>query len=173
VDTPKGSGNPAANASDYRVEGDTISNFKTQTPAVADTQRQKFLDAIAAGDSNVVDHIVGNWSSAEWQNYTKTFPTGRYNVYGRLSSSSTATIILGQITSGAGTSSQTVSNLGSFNFNSGAIGTYAYVPLRDSFGNLAVVGLTGTNTVRLTSGGGANYNFYMLVPVNTNLHSIT
>jgi hypothetical protein len=65
-------------------------------------------------------------------------------------------------------------NIGTFNFNSGGIGTYAYVPLQDSLGNLVVVtNLAGVSTVRVTSGGGANANFYMLVPANTNLPSIT
>jgi hypothetical protein len=173
VDTHKGSGNPAANASDYRVEGDTVSNFKTQTPASTDINRQKFLDDIAAGDSNVVDHIVGNWQSSEWQNYTKTFPTGRYNVYGRLSSSSSSTIAMAKVTGGAGTSSQTLTNIGAFSVTGSSLNNYSYIPLRDTFGNLAVVDLSGVNTVRFTTGGGANANFYMLVPANTNLPSIT
>ena len=173
IDTHKGTGNPVVNASDYRVQGDIVSNFKTQTPASPDVTRQKFIDA-ALGDPNIVDHIVGNWSSAEWQNYTKTFPAGQYNVYGRLSSSAAATLTVGQVINGQGTSSQTLTNLGSFNFNSGGIGTYAYVPLKDSLGNLVVVtNLAGVNTLRVTSGGGANANFYMLVPANTNLPSIT
>ena len=173
IDTHKGSGNPAANASDYRTEGDTVSNFKTQTPASTDVNRQKFIDA-TNGDLGVVDHIVGNWASAEWQNYTKTFPAGKYNIYGRLSSSAAATITFAQVISGRGTSSQTLTNVGVFNFNSGGSGTYAYVPLVDSLGNLVVVtNLAGVSTVRVTSGGGANANFYMLVPANTNLPSIS
>src|ERR1039458_5711849 len=173
IDTHKGTGNPAANASDYRVEGDTVSVFKTQTPASGDVNRQKFIDA-AVGDSGVVDHIVGNWATAEWQNYTKTFPAGKYNIYGRLSSSAAATIVFVQVTSGQGTVNQTTTNVGTFNFNSGGIGTYAYVPLIDALGNLVVVtNLAGVNTVRVTSGGGANANFYMLVPANTNLPNIT
>lgn len=173
IDTHKGNGNPAANASDYRVEGDTVSNFKTQTPASTDLNRQKFINA-ATNDPGVVDHIVGNWASAEWQNYTKTFPAGQYNIYGRLSSSGAATITFAKVISGWGTSSQMLTTVGFFNFNTGNIGTYAYVPLQDSLGNLVSLNLAGgTNTFRVTSGGGANANFYMLVPANTNLPTIT
>ena len=116
IDTHKGTGNPAANATDYRTMGDIVSNFKTQTPASTDVNRQKFVDA-ALGDPAIVDHVVGNWASAEWQNYTKTFPAGQYNIYGRLSSSGAATVVLARVTSGQGTSSQTLTNLGTFNFN--------------------------------------------------------
>ena len=174
IDTHKGSGNPATSATDYRTAGALAPGpFKTQTPASTDVNRQKFIDA-AVGDPGVVDHIVGNWASAEWQNYTKTFPAGQYNIYGRLSSSAAATIVFAQVTSGQGTVNQTTTNLGTFNFNSGGTGTYAYVPLQDSLGNLVVVtNLAGVDTVRLTSGGGANANFYMLVPANTNLPSIS
>ncbi len=47
------------------------------------------------------------------------------------------------------------------------------MPLKNSLGVPAVVNLNGLNTVRLTSGGGANANFYMLVPVNANLPTIS
>lgn len=173
IDTHKGSGNPAANASDYRTEGDVISVFKTQTPASGDVNRQKFIDA-ATNDPGVVDHVVGNWATAEWQNYTKTFPAGAYNVYGRLSSSSAATIVFAQVISGAGTTNQVLTNRGSFNFNTGNAASYAYVPVKDAVGNLVVVSnLAGVSTVRVTSGGSANANFYMLVPANTNLPTIS
>ena len=173
IDTHKGAGNPATSATDYRTAGALAPGpYKTQTPASGDVNRQKFIDA-AVGDPGVVEHIVGNWATAEWQNYTKTFPTGKYNIYGRLSSSAAATITLDEVTSGWGTSSQTLTNIGTFNFNSGGMSNYAYVPLQVGLGNLVSVNLAGTNTLRLTSGGGANANFYMLVPANTNLPSIT
>jgi hypothetical protein len=170
VDTHKGGPNGAAQASDYRAGA--ADNTRTQTPSVADTQRQKFID-LAVGDPSVVDHIVGFWSSAEWQNYTKTFPAGNYNVYARLSSSPSATLTLAHVTSGQGTGSQTTANLGTFAITGTSFTTYQWIPLRDGVGNLAIVDLSGVNTVRVTTGGGANANFYMLVPANTNLPSIS
>ncbi len=173
IDTHKGSGNPATSVTDYRTPGALAPGpFKTQTPSSSDVNRQKFIDA-AVTDPGVVDHIVGNWATSEWQDYTKTFPAGKYNIYGRLSSSAAATIVFDQVTNGAGTSVQSLSSIGTFNFNSGGIGSYVYVPLQDAVGNLVVVtNLAGVNTVRLTSGGGANANFYMLIPANTNLPNI-
>jgi hypothetical protein len=169
VDTVKGSGT-GVNVSDYRAgAADTT---RTQTPASTDVPRQRFLD-LAAIDPAVVDHVVGNWSSAEWQNYTKTFPAGNYNIYGRISSSSSSRLRLAHITSGWGTTSQTFTNLGNFNATGSSALSYKWVPLNNSIGIPVTVNLSGTNTVRVTSGGGANANFYMLVPVNTNLPTIS
>lgn len=173
IDTHKGIGNPAMNATDYRSGAADASRTQT-AQAAGELQRQKILDAITAGDANVVDHIVGNWASADWENYTKTFPAGNYNIYGRLSAGAgAATIRLDKVTSGQGTSTQTTSRLGTFTLSGSSDTTYQWTPLRDSFGNLAAVNLGGVNTVRMTTGGGANANFYMLVPANTNLPSIT
>ncbi len=169
VDTSKGA-SAGANASDYRAGA--TDGSRTQTPASSDFPRQKFLD-LAALDPAVVDHVVGNWSSAEWQNYTKTFPAGTYNVYARISSASSGIITLSQVTSGQGTSSQTTTKLGTFTVTGTSLTSYQWVPLKNSLGVPAVVNLTGLNTVRLTSGGGANANFYMLVPVNANLPTIS
>jgi hypothetical protein len=172
VDTHKGTGNAGVNASDYRAGAADAT--RTQTPASTDLQRQRFLDLIAAGDSNVVDHVVGNWASADWQNYTKTFPAGNYNIYGRLSAGAgSATVRLDKVTSGQGTPTQTTAPIGTFTATGTSYTIYQWAPLRDTFGNLASVNLAGTNTVRVTTGGGANANFFMLVPANTNLPSIT
>ncbi len=45
--------------------------------------------------------------------------------------------------------------------------------IEDNLGLPVTVNLSGLNTVRVTSGGGANANFYMLVPANTSLPSIS
>ena len=169
VDTVKGTGT-GVNASDYRAGA--TDTTKTQTPASTDILRQRFLD-LAAIDPAVVDHVIGNWSSAEWQNYTRTFPAGNYNVYARASSGSSSTLTLDHVIAGQGTSSQTRTNLGTFSYTGNNQLAYAWVPLKNSLGNLAVVNLAGVNTLKVTSGGSANANFYMLVPANTNVPSIT
>jgi Concanavalin A-like lectin/glucanases superfamily len=170
VDTSKGAAAGAPNASDYRA-GATDAT-RTQTPASTDVPRQRFLN-LAVIDPTIVDHVVGNWSSAEWQNYTKTFPAGTYNVYARISTASSGIITLSQVTSGQGTSSQTTSKLGTFTVTGTSVSSYQWAELKDSLGLPATVNLSGLNTVRLTSGGGANANFYMLVPVNPNLPTIS
>ena len=170
VDTVKGTPGTGFNASDYRAG--SADGTRTQTPASTDLPRQRFLD-LGAIDPLVVDHVVGNWSSAEWQNYTRTFPAGNYNIYARVSSSASSTLTLARVISGFGTSSQTATNIGTFSVTGNSISTYNWVPLKNSLGNAAIVSLAGVSTVRVTSGGSANANFYMLVPANTNLPSIT
>ncbi len=133
--------------------------------------RPKFINN---PDTNAVDHIVANIANPDWQNYTKTFPPGLYNIYGRFTGGSGGAIpiTLARVTSGQGTTSQTTTNIGSFTYNSSGT-VYQYAPLLDSFGNLATVNLAGTNTLRTTWGSGGSANFYMLVPANTNLPTIT
>src|SRR4029077_21247008 len=92
IDTHKGAGNGGVNASDYRAGAADAT--KTQTAAaVGELPRQKFLNLVAAGDTNVVDHVVGNWGSAAWEISTKTSPAGKYNVYGRLAAGAGAAIV--------------------------------------------------------------------------------
>jgi hypothetical protein len=149
---------------------------KTQTGVATGEQSwPKFFNLLDGSGTPIVGHIVGNWSSGEWQNYTKTFPNGQYNVYGRLSAGTASTITFSKVTSGQGTSSQTTSNLGTFSFTDTSFNLYKWVPLLDGQGNLAILNLSGVNTLRATSGGGGNADFYMFVPANTSLpviHSV-
>jgi hypothetical protein len=143
--------------------------------------RQKVLDAFAvtnaARDVNVGYFDGGAGSGLpNWMNYTRTFPTGNYNVYLRAADGGGAlNAVLDLVNSGWGTGSQTTTNIGTFAIaNSGGWDSFAWVPLRDSSGNLIRVQLSGTNTLRLTAGngGGGNVNFLMLTAANTNLPTI-
>ena len=122
------------------------------------------------GGAIVPSHMVNNWSSGEWQNYTKTYPAGNYNVYARVNTSSGATINVDQVTNGVGTASQGLSRLGSFSYSGN--GSFQWVPMKQN-GTLAVVNLAGQNTIRITTGGGATANFFMLVPADPNLPVIS
>jgi len=164
VDTHKGQSTGDFQATDYRYDDGT--GLRTQTPLATG----ELPSPTRFGGSVVPGHMIGNWSSGEWQNYTKTFPAGLYNVYARVTTSSSSTINLDQVVAGQGTANQTLSRLGNFTYT--GTGAFQWVPLR-SYGSLAVVNLAGINTVRATTGGGANANFYMFVPANTNLPVIS
>ncbi len=113
------------------------------------------------------DYDLGFWNAGFWENYTRTFPTNKYNVYGRLAggagpfSGTTLSLVI----SGRGTTSQTTQLLGSFaDANAAGWATWHWVPMRDTNGNLATVSLGGVQTVRLTSGNNLNANYIMFVP---------
>src|SRR6267378_5287145 len=104
--------------------------------------RQKVLDALAL-DPTIRDVNVGFFDGGagvlgtglpNWMNYTRTYPTGPFNVYTRVAfgggaSSST----LYTVTSGVGTTIQTTNQLGTFTFpNTGGWQSYSWVPLRDA-----------------------------------------
>jgi hypothetical protein len=176
-----------------RVYRDPLENVETEysvggpanggpNATLGELMRQKVRDAFALDptirDVNVgyFDYGVGS-GLPNWMNYTKTYPTGKFNIYLRVAYGGGAgAASLDAVTSGWGTSAQTTTNLGTFTeANSGGWDSFAWVPLRDAGGNLAKVTLSGTNTIRLTAGigGGGNVNFFMLTPANTNLPAIS
>jgi hypothetical protein len=129
------------------------------TTTSSDIPRQKFIDAQA------LDYKVGWFEAGEWVNYTRTFPTGTFNIYARVGGGSgAATVTLSKVFS-----DQTITNLGTFSFVGRGWLTYDSVPLLDSSGNLVAVSLGGISTLRFTTGGGADPTFLMLMPAQLNL----
>lgn len=174
-----------------RVYRDPSENVETEYSAgsgnnggqsIGELTRQVVWNAYAqttiAGEVNVGYFDGGTGTGLpNWMNYTRTYPTGIFNVYLRAADGGGGlTPSFDSVTSGWGTTNQTLAHVGSFNMaNSGGWDGFAWIPLRDSFGNLVQVKLGGTNTFRLTAGpsGGGNVNFFMLTPANTNLPIIT
>lgn len=133
------------------------------TEVTSDALRQKF---VVAGQTNS-DYDIGWWNPGQWFNYTRTYPTGTYYVYGRLAGGAPYTgVTLSMVTSGVGTSNQTTQVLGTFS-DSTANGwqNWHWVPLLATNGQVATVTLGGVQTLRVTSGTGQNANFYMLVSI--------
>jgi hypothetical protein len=155
------------------------------TAVSGDTARQNFMNA------GVADYIIGYFDGAgfgpagnvglgsyqpqEWVNYTRSFPAGTYNLYARISGGNggNATVPVSKVTSGQGTSTQTTTNLGAFRFPANNWGDYNYVPMTDPFGNPVQLSLSGTSTLRVSAGSGANINFLMLVPADVNPPTVT
>jgi hypothetical protein len=189
IDNPVYTSTPQANSyfgqigtegiDEHQVTVDGTSTYRAgdetaTVTIVGELQRQQILNAQAL-DPNVVDHVVGYWENTEWVNYTRTYPAGKYNVYARVSAGQgAASIALGQVTGGVGTSSQTVLPIGTFSSSGNNWNSYFYVPLRDGAGNLVLLTLDGiVKTLRATAGSGNNVNFYMLAVANTNLPTIS
>ncbi|HWY29572.1 MAG TPA: hypothetical protein VNX46_02385, partial [Candidatus Acidoferrum sp.] len=108
-----------------------------------------------------VDYCINPFNYSEWVNYTRDWPASTNWIIGRLAT-------------GAGSGSETLSEvtstttnvLGTFTINTG-LGwtTFEYVYLKDTNGNNANVILNGQATLRLTCFPGGNLlpNFFMLV----------
>jgi len=138
-------------------------NDEVSTSLSQDTPRTQFT---AAG---IPDYLVGYFNPSNWLNYTRTFPAGTYNIYGRLANGNggLANCSLAEVISGEGTTSQTLSQLGIFQFTAQGWNNFNFIPLTDAWGNLLAVKLNGQTTLQVTSGalgGGVNLNFFMLVP---------
>ena len=136
--------------------------------------RQKYLSDYAinpadATNPDTQDEEVGYVNPGDWQDYTRTFPAGNYNVYARLAVSGSSAVYFEKVLSDPTQSGQTVTNLGTFTITDNNWNLYQYCPLEDQYGNLVSVSLGGTETVRLAvgPGSGPNENFFMIVPAVT------
>ncbi len=129
-----------------------------------ETQRSKY----ASLDASLQEYIVERLQGSEWLNYTRIFNGGAYNVYLRAAAGLAQPVRLDQVTL------DSVTNfLGTFDVPSTFYNhNYTYVPLLATNGSLAVVNLSGTNTVRLTldslpnnaTQNGISLNYLVLVP---------
>jgi hypothetical protein len=154
----------ASGAYTYRSSG-------SFTAVNGDVLRPQYQDV----NNPLSDYEIGFFSDGAWANYTRNFPAGTYNIFGRFATASAAgsDALLAQVTSGWGTLEQSSNVLGSFTIpNTGGWESYAFVPLRDSSGNLVTVTFNGsTNTLQLIrpldtpASADANVNFLMLAPV--------
>lgn len=137
-----------------------------------DIVRSKFAEA-GGTESGVYDFDVGDIVAGEWLNYTRTFPSGAYEVYVRqaLVNMATGESVLEQVLTDATQPDQTVKSLGSF------LG----VRTGFEFRNFALTDGSGQNKLRLNLNGpttlrvrqvttdaedGARYqNYYVFVRV--------
>ena len=172
---------PAGNSDNAAIFGEDLTtpgtaggeNFQYRPAELAGTQvatdflRQKFYVTNGVTVTIFSDFNVGWWNPGEWLNYTRTFPTNTYNVYGRLASGGAYSgDSLSLVTSGVGTPTQTTMLLGTFSDpNANGWGNWHWVPLLNTNGQLAVVSLGGVETLQAQTGlAGLNANYYMLVP---------
>jgi hypothetical protein len=118
-----------------------------------------------------VDYDLGWWPPGTWLNYTRTFPTGTYYVWGRLSSSAVYTnATLSLVTLGRGTTSQTTQLLGTFaDPNANGFQSWHWIPLTGTNGLPVALSMGGVETLQITAPSGSaagsmNGHFYMFTP---------
>src|ERR1035437_6734981 len=115
------------------------------------------------------DFVLVFFAGTDWANYTREYPAGSFYVYIRSSGDGPFSMYLDQIVSGAGTLNQVTKRLGHF----GGFGkspvyiTYDWAPLTDDgLAAPAIVKLNGLTTLRLTTDGNCNPNYFMFVPAS-------
>jgi hypothetical protein len=119
-------------------------------------------------DYGGVEYDLACYGPGDWANYTRMYPAGNFYVYMRTAGLGSYAMNLEQVVSGAGTTNQTVRQLGNWN----AVGvndiTYSWVPLTDNgLVEPVVVSLNGVETLRITTTTGDCYpNYFMLVPTS-------
>ena len=116
------------------------------------------------------DYNIGWTANGNWANYTRTYPAGVYYVFARVAINGAAVngANLSWVTSGAGSSNQTMSAIGRFNFTpaTGGYQIYTWIPLVNSSGSLVTITNTGAAaTLRFSElAGGYNLNYFLLAP---------
>ncbi len=151
----------------YDLAGTPDVDFHAVFPRLFRTQQYRSSDLVSTaqglnftGDTprpdhvavNVPDYYVSFMNPGDWMNYTRTFPSGNYNVYLRAASQGRQDVRFDSVTSGSTTSNQTTSIRGQFLVpNTGSSSRYRYVPLSDAAGNIQTLGISGPATFRLNA----------------------
>ncbi len=149
-----------------------VFNYRTNYPVGAGGIPQDKLGSHDYVRTNWVnngapDYVLVFFANTDWANYTRQYPTGSYYFYIRSSGDGPYSLYLDQIISGAGTTNQVTKRLGHFGGfgRSPAYFTYDWVPLTDDgLSAPAAVKLNGLATLRITTAGNCNPNYFMLVP---------
>ncbi len=111
-----------------------------------------------------IDYVLTFFAGSDWANYTRVYPSGSFYVYGRFSGGGPFSMYLDKVVSGTGTTNQVTRRLGQWSAVGKDYVTYQWVPLTDSGLAPTVVNLDGPTTLRITTDGFCNPNFFMLVP---------
>jgi hypothetical protein len=126
------------------------------------------LAVFAANPFLYVDYNLYWYGGGDWINFTRDYPLGPFNIYMRTAGLNAYTMNLGEVTSGLGTTNQTVMPLGQFGSVGSSITSFGWLPLTDAGGVAPVtVNITGVTTFQLSTPTGDCYpNYFMLVPAS-------
>jgi hypothetical protein len=119
-----------------------------------------------------VNFKIGWGTNGKWDNYTRTFPAGTYEVWAALAYDGRAPSQLNgsldMVTSDPAQTAQTTQPLGVFNApGSGGWGRNELVPMKDvAGGTIKNIPLGGVQTVRFTFLGGSDFDYLVFVPLN-------
>jgi len=121
------------------------------------------------------DYDVGFTDGGDFGNYTRHYPAGTYNLFGRIAGGNGPRTECADVSVVSGN----VNISGSGPYKYGVKGTgwqnYDFMPVTDSSGNLIQITFDGNPATLqvLQNQGSDNMNFFMLVPLNTNVVAST
>jgi hypothetical protein len=134
-----------------------------------ETTGDYYLAVFAANPFEYVDYNLYWYGGGDWENYTRDYPPGAYDIYARTAGLGLYSMALSRVTSGLGTTNQVLKPLGQFSSTGANANTFAWVPLTDAGGVAPVtVNISGTSTFQVSTPTGDCYpNYFMLVPASS------
>jgi hypothetical protein len=164
-------GRPATRGIDYHNNNGTVLATVYRADNYVALAQSTDVTRASFSSAGATDYQVGSLQAGDWLNYTRPLD-GHYHVYLRAATGVAQAARLDRV-SGATTTDQSVSALGTFLFR-GPAGTapFDYAPLTDAFGHLASVRLAGNSTLRITALNAnlnLTLNYLLLVPATGDL----
>jgi hypothetical protein len=164
---------------DWHATGPNGQTYRDQTALSAGKERGSA--GSDRGYFQVTDWWTLGWNNGgDWENYTRVFPANPqwYEVYGHLASGGgNVNLRLSKVTSGAGTTTQTLQTLGAFAPGRPTAGwdSLEIFPLLNGPGGSQTVvnNLGGTTTLRITHDGAEDVDYFAFVPVSLPVATIT
>jgi hypothetical protein len=163
---------------DYYVDDPTSGTHGYRGAAGVETEGNGDIPRRPWVGSGFTDYDVGFNDGPNWQNYTRDYPTGTFNIFLRAANGGggPGAASLGLVTNGYGTANQGISTLGTFVVPAtGNWQSYRTVPLTDSSGNLVKLSFTNSTsnsffaTLHVFNPASDNANYYLLEPADTTL----
>jgi hypothetical protein len=149
---------------DYHHSSFDGERYTYRTAGIPEDLTHDFLRDVFIGN---FDYDITWFGAGDWANVTRVYPTGSFYVYGRFSGLGSYTMSLDQVVDGQGTTSQTTKRLGRWSAVGRAYNLYDWAPLMDeTLSAPQVVTLDGLATLRISTDGNTNPNYFMLVPAS-------
>ncbi len=167
VDAHNGNGNPSS----YRPGNTDNSHGGLFTETIGNPESNyKRLQYIGTGKT---DYDVGFTDGSDFGNYTRHYPAGTYNLFVRAGGGNGPRNESADITVQSGTAAISSPASGPYKFGVKGTGwqNYDFMPVTDNGGNLIQITFDGNpSTLNVIQNQASdNMNFFMLVPINTNI----
>jgi hypothetical protein len=154
--------------------------YRSNSPAPStqngDLSGEKPRALFTSGGGSGNDYCIGFFGGGSWVNYTRHYPAGTYHVIARCAEGQNLTQpTLARVTSGVGTSSQTLSPLGTFSVPAIGWSSWEWVTLKDDNGKPVKVTFDGSPVTLRYSGSAVsgqpelNTGFFMLAVTTPDL----